>query len=32
MGIDLGEVVLFLVLLQTGDAEAARILVRIFPR
>ena len=30
MGIDLGEVVFFLVLLQTRDTEAARILMRIF--
>ena len=30
MGVNLGEIILFLVLLQTGHAEAARILMRIF--
>ena len=30
MGIDLGKLILFLVLLQTGDAEPPRILMRIF--
>ena len=29
MRIDLGEVVLFLVLLQTGDSETARVLMRV---
>ena len=30
MGIDLGEIILFLVLLETGHAEPAGILMRIF--